>query len=589
MYRDFSENSKNKLLGLVSEVESEKWCDFTDWVGDRWLDFESWIGTLNIKGYVNNVNSYHKKVIDKNNATKKSIEEIFSNVAGVDSSFQKTFDSVEGVLKGWQNYIDSMANIVSPTSGSFNADFITKSLSDAYSSIQRAHVDVVKQQLKQEVNGEIVYDTEAFKKYMQMKPEELSDAEKLALLEIVNELSELNAYHTTILELGDENAAAYIGYLSNYEDEEEAYYNFILAGGYYNDAYLKILNIISETGEDGASWAAQLLNFGNDNFSAGILGVECSAAAEAFIGSFSASAGITGYIAKIETEHSEIYAGKVSIEGEVSGSTNVKIKDVYKKKQDQIFNDSTVYDPETGTFIKCGKDDYKALKEKAKLAGVEVGVGVEASILEGTLSGESEYASGSVSAKVGTAHADASIGVGLYVYDDSGNKLIAPTVKAEVGVGVSALNVSANGTLGTDDIGVYGKGSADVLEAEAEASAKFTVFDEKGKLDIQAGISASAEANLVEASGSAGVTVLGADVGVSGSVKVGIGAHADIGYVDGHLKVDVGAALGVGVSVGFDIDVGGLVDGVATKVSESWSDISSAASNAWNGFKSWFK
>ena len=43
--------------------------------------------------------------------------------------------------------------------------------------------------------------------------EELSDAEKLALLEIVNELSELNAYHTTILEMGDENAAAYIATL----------------------------------------------------------------------------------------------------------------------------------------------------------------------------------------------------------------------------------------------------------------------------------------------------------------------------------------------------------------------------------------
>ena len=589
MYRDFSESSKNKLLGLVSDVENEKWCDFTDWVGDRWLDFESWIGTLNIKGYVNNVNSYHKKVIDKNNTTKKNIEEIFGKVAGVDTSYQKTFDGIEGILKSWLNYIDSMTNIVSPTNGRFNADYITKSLSDAYSSIQRSHVDVVKQQLKQEVNGEIVYDTDAFKKYMQMKPEEISDAEKLALLEIVNELSELNAYHTTILEMGDENAAAYIGYLSNYEDEEEAYYNFVLAGGYYNDAYLKILNIISETGEDSATWAAQLLNFGNENFSAGILGVECNAAAEKLIGSFSASAGITGYIAKIETEHSEIYAGKVSIEGEVSGSTNVKIKDVYKKKQDQIFNESSVYDPETGTFIKCGKDDYKALKEKAKLAGAEIGIGVEASILEGTLSGESEYASGSVSAKIGTASADASLGVGLYVYDDNGKKLIAPTVKAEVGASVSAINVSANGTLGTDDIGIYGKGNADVLEAEAEASAKFTVFDEKGKLDIQAGVSASAEANLVEASGSAGVTVLGAEVGVSGSVKVGIGAHADLGYVDGHLKVDVGAAIGVGVSVGFDIDVGGLVDGVATKVSESWSDISSAASNAWNGFKSWFK
>ncbi|WP_075720540.1 hypothetical protein [Roseburia sp. 499] len=69
MKRDFSETSKQELISLVSQVESEKWCDFTDWVGDRWYDFESWIGTLDIQHYINDVNAYHKKVIDKNNTT----------------------------------------------------------------------------------------------------------------------------------------------------------------------------------------------------------------------------------------------------------------------------------------------------------------------------------------------------------------------------------------------------------------------------------------------------------------------------------------------------------------------------------------
>jgi len=64
--RDFSDESKRRMLGLVTQVESEKWGDFTDWVGDRWYDFESWIGTLNIRHYLNDVNTYHKKVIDKN-------------------------------------------------------------------------------------------------------------------------------------------------------------------------------------------------------------------------------------------------------------------------------------------------------------------------------------------------------------------------------------------------------------------------------------------------------------------------------------------------------------------------------------------
>ena len=58
MYRDFSNNSKIRMLGLVTEVENDKISDFTDWVGDRWYDFESWIGQLNIKNYLNNVNIF---------------------------------------------------------------------------------------------------------------------------------------------------------------------------------------------------------------------------------------------------------------------------------------------------------------------------------------------------------------------------------------------------------------------------------------------------------------------------------------------------------------------------------------------------
>ena len=32
MYRDFSDASKQRVLGLVSEVENDKLCDLTDWI-----------------------------------------------------------------------------------------------------------------------------------------------------------------------------------------------------------------------------------------------------------------------------------------------------------------------------------------------------------------------------------------------------------------------------------------------------------------------------------------------------------------------------------------------------------------------------
>lgn len=64
---------------------------------------------------------------------------------------------------------------------------------------------------------------------------------------------------------------------------------------------------------------------------------------------------------------------------------------------------------------------------------------------------------------------------------------------------------------------------------------------------------------------------------VKGSVKVGVGAHADIGMKDGVIKCEIGASLGVGFDVGFEVDVGGMVNTVAD-----------AAKSAWEGFKSWW-
>lgn len=131
MYRDFSEKSRNELLGLVSQVENEKISNFTDWVGDRWYDFESWIGKLNIRNYLNNVNEYHKKVIDKNNATKSSINTIFNKGKSVDASYKDTFSIKKSQLQQWQRYINELSQIVNPRNGKFNA----KAMSDAFDGI----------------------------------------------------------------------------------------------------------------------------------------------------------------------------------------------------------------------------------------------------------------------------------------------------------------------------------------------------------------------------------------------------------------------------------------------------------------------
>ena len=128
MKRDFSSASRQKLLDLVDDVEREKFSDITDWIGDAYYTFQTWIGRLNINNYINNVEAYHKKVIDKNNASKEKIEGIFYNIASIDSSYGSKINSVKTILQKWDRYIVQMNDIISPNNGNFSAEFITDSL-----------------------------------------------------------------------------------------------------------------------------------------------------------------------------------------------------------------------------------------------------------------------------------------------------------------------------------------------------------------------------------------------------------------------------------------------------------------------------
>ena len=125
MYRDFSDASKQRLLGLVKEVEDEKWSDFTDWIGDRWLDLQYWIGSLSIKNYIDNVNEYHKKVIDKNNTTKEKINEIFDDVNEVDNYYCGVLKKDKEIILEMNKYLNELSSTVSPENGLFNWHSIT--------------------------------------------------------------------------------------------------------------------------------------------------------------------------------------------------------------------------------------------------------------------------------------------------------------------------------------------------------------------------------------------------------------------------------------------------------------------------------
>ena len=183
-----------------------------------------------------------------------------------------------------------------------------------------------------------------------------------------------------------------------------------------------------------------------------------------------------------------------------------------------------------------------------------------------SVEGEARFAQGSAEYKVGDREAHASAQAGLYVYekDADGNtkRIFSPGVGAEAGASFAILSASAEGRVGLGEdnnmFGAYGSVEGELVSGEAEAklSANLAGKEVYGKL--------SAEFNAAKVEGSAGVSVLGTDIGVTGAAKIGLGAHAEAGFTDGKLKVDIGAAVGIGFDVGFEIDVSGTIDAVCS-------------------------
>ena len=130
MYRDFSNRNENFLLRLIQEIDDEQIHEITDFLGDVFLTYDSWFGQLKIKNYLNNVQNYHKKVLDKNNTTKKEIKNIFTQVRSIDVKTARIFSVYSDFLNKSISYIGTLSSIVTPANGIFTAEDVETRLAE---------------------------------------------------------------------------------------------------------------------------------------------------------------------------------------------------------------------------------------------------------------------------------------------------------------------------------------------------------------------------------------------------------------------------------------------------------------------------
>lgn len=138
MIKDFTVSGEQYFLRLIDQVQEENYNAITDWIGDRWLDFEALLGILNINKYVDDVNTYHKKVLDRNNTSKETLIKIFQDVREADSLYAGMINqNVDNHLGEIKRYIQLLCQSLSPTGNPITDRYIKISLSSCQKDLNK--------------------------------------------------------------------------------------------------------------------------------------------------------------------------------------------------------------------------------------------------------------------------------------------------------------------------------------------------------------------------------------------------------------------------------------------------------------------
>lgn len=267
--------------------------------------------------------------------------------------------------------------------------------------------------------------------------------------------------------------------------------------------------------------------------------------------------------------------GKTSVPQKGDGDNDISIDDIIKDWMlppgwDVILD----YVPELPLFIlpkiwegiEKGKEIKEAVEEAIKNAKDTI---IDKTSFEAEAKKEGAYykkelncENGSLGVSVSEYEAYASAEGGLFSKDEDGNLKFDPKIAAKVGASYTLLDVAGNYAVGNDMLGAGVSGDIIVGKVSGQVEAEASLMGEDGSFNPHAKVEASAEAILVDAKAQAGVTVLGTEAKVEGSVNIGIGAHANFEVGDGKIECDIGASLGIGASLKFSIDYGGTVDAI---------------------------
>lgn len=133
MERDFSQAALDKLLNMIREINDEQWCSFSDELGDWW--FGTVLYSQEISDCSDDIDGFHKRMLDKNNLSESQLREIFAKVEQIDQNYATRFSASLVNLQNFQNAIKALTQVLSPN-GHVSVAETKRILEDGYYQLE---------------------------------------------------------------------------------------------------------------------------------------------------------------------------------------------------------------------------------------------------------------------------------------------------------------------------------------------------------------------------------------------------------------------------------------------------------------------
>lgn len=129
MTRDFTEESFNTVIGIIDEVNPRNYLEQKgNYIAVISSEAQGWIEKLGIDCYLEALGAFYNKLIDKNDASRDGIRNVFKCVNEIDTEFTSRFLSLYVSYEEFQDALKSLISVIAPDSNSFTAEYIGNGL-----------------------------------------------------------------------------------------------------------------------------------------------------------------------------------------------------------------------------------------------------------------------------------------------------------------------------------------------------------------------------------------------------------------------------------------------------------------------------